>query len=226
MGCFISTNSAAPPLSKTRSVSDQHNGGSKSPPPVDEETVKEVLSETPAIPKRLAPPAAPRFCGSEEMIQRSGGARNSAAAFSNDYPSDVDSEFHGNRSESFSTENDGAFRWRPMLNGRPFSSDSKREKTAGRSPARRSDTSPGRVKSGSGNSRKTGGGDTYRSGSGSYKTGLHASKSTRKAGEHPGRVGCGSGERNRKGEEEERVPPTNSELLESSLVSLECFIFL
>lgn len=162
------------------------------------------------------------------MLHRSGGdAGNSDPAFSNDDHSDVDSEIHNTRStESFSTGNDGTLRWRPTLNGRSFPGELKREKAAERSPARRSNTSPGRVKPGSGYSRNTGGGNRLRPGSGSSKTGLHASKSTRKTGEYQGRIEYGSGEKNLKGEEEESVPPTNSELLESSLVSLECFIFL
>lgn len=57
-----------------------------------------------------------------------------------------------------------------------------------------------------------------RSDSGSSKTGR---RSPVKKGCHPGRADYGSGDR-----KEERIPPTNIELLESSLVSLECFIFL
>lgn len=63
------------------------------------------------------------------------------------------------------------------------------------------------------------------------KRGMGGSKSSRKTGNSPGRVGHGSGERIRKGEEvgeseEITRPPTNNDLLENSLVSLECFIFL
>ncbi|KAG6387180.1 hypothetical protein SASPL_152366 [Salvia splendens] len=132
------------------------DGGSKSPPPVYEETVKEVLSETPLHP-------IPTFHYRETMPHQNKNAFNGARL--------------------------------------------KREKAAEVSPARKSDAKPGRGRS--------------RSDSGSSKTGLDTSRSPVKTGCHPGRVDYGSGDR-----KEERMPPTNIELLESSLVSLECFIFL
>ncbi|KAH6775278.1 hypothetical protein C2S52_012839 [Perilla frutescens var. hirtella] len=238
MGSCLSTNTAAQPSKPPRiSTSTKHNdGGSKSPPPVYEETVKEVLSETPAIPKKRSPsPPIPRiFHGSERMLHQNGGAVKK--------PSDVGSEIHITHSESDSnsTENDGAFHW-PRFNYRgPFPAEVKRENMAGRSPARRSNKSPGRVNPGSGHGRKTGGGESserrsrspvIHSDSGSSKTGLSTSRSLRKTGNSPGRVGYGSGEKIRKGEEvreseEMTRPPTSNDLLENSLVSLECFIFL
>lgn len=63
-----------------------------------------------------------------------------------------------------------------------------------------------------------------RSDSGSSKTGLDANKSLKKTSSYSSRAGIGSGEKER---EETTMPPTTSnELLENSLVSLECFIFL
>lgn len=118
---------------------------------------------------------------------------------------------------------------------KPFPGEVKREKVSGRSPARRSDTSPGRVKPGYRSGRITGGEErsgrrssslVTHSDSGSSKTYLDASKSSRKMGNYTGRMEYGSGDRIRKGKEEGRRPPTSNELLESSFVSLECFIFL
>ncbi|KAG6385327.1 hypothetical protein SASPL_154160 [Salvia splendens] len=163
MGSCLGTNSAAPPPKTPTS------GASKSPPPVYEETVKQVLSETPAAaPKH----PIPTFHYRETMPHQNKNAFNGAGL--------------------------------------------KREKAAEVSPARKSDAaSPGRAKPGRGRSRLP----VTQSGSGS-------SKSPVKTGFQPGRVEYGSGDRIRKGKEEERMPPTNIELLESSLVSFECFIFL
>lgn len=224
MGCCISTKTTSP--RPNTDASTLHNGGSRSPPPVDEETVvKEVLSET-----KLPPPPVPSgFHGSGRMLHQNGAT----AALDKDDHYHVGSEIHNTRSGSFWTENNAAFQW-PRLDSRPSPGEVKREKTAGRSPARRSNSSPGRAKPGSGYSRKTATGESsgrrsrspaIRSDSGSSKTGLDANKSTRKTGNHSGRVGIGSGEKER--EETTRRPPTTSnELLENSFVSLECFIFL
>lgn len=187
MGCCVSTKTSSP--RQSTAASTLLNGGSKSPPPIDEETVKEVLSET-----KLPPPPIPGLLGSGRMAHQNGVA---AAFGEDDHP-------HSAHSESFSTESDDAFRW-PRFDGRPFPSEVKREKTAGRSPARRSDSSPGRVKSGPV----------------SLKKGVDAKRKT-----------GGSGESIRKWEEEKereemrRPPTTGNDLLENSLVSLECFIFL
>ncbi|KAL1567380.1 hypothetical protein AAHA92_02865 [Salvia divinorum] len=196
MGSCLGTNSAAAHC----------DGGSKSPPPVYELTVKEVLSETPAAPKH----PIPRFHARETMLHQNGAASKNAFGASN------------------SDSPDGELR-RPSRDGRQFSGEVKREKMGAVSPARKSDadTSPCRAKP----VRNKGGrwrsrSPVTRSDSGSSKTGLDTSKSPMKMGYHPGRVEYGSGDRIRKGKEEEVMPPTNIELLESSLVSLECFIFL
>ncbi|KAK4439925.1 hypothetical protein Salat_0327400 [Sesamum alatum] len=132
MGCCVSTNnSSAPPKPPRVSVSKtaaKHTGiSSKSPPPthpvLEEESVKEVLSETPAIPTHPSPipkfqenrhhespfiKAAPllpdftRTAAHDKKLQNGGNCKKPFTAFSHDDLSEEVSEICSTHSESVS----------------------------------------------------------------------------------------------------------------------------
>lgn len=284
MGCCAST--AKPP--KTPHIANSKTAAkrcsiSKSPPPThplhEEETVKEVLSETPAIPSK---PFIPRFQGNRpitespfiksspllpadyyrtphknEQYQNGGACKKPFTAHGVDDLSEEVSEICSTLGESESVSvsttltekreniyNDESRELRQRsparLKNRSFSGEVKREKTAGRSPGRRSEQpSPNRVRPapGSASMRKRESGESSgrrsrspvtRTESGTSRAGLGRTQSGRKTGKSPGRVGSGLGERTRKVDEggDCKWPPTSNESLENPLVSLECFIFL
>ncbi|KAL1560215.1 pre-mRNA-splicing factor CWC22-like [Salvia divinorum] len=272
MGCCVSTNKFTPPQKTGHipSSTTKHGGISKSPPPshplAEEETVKEVLSETPKPPPPPIP--IPNFQGKREspFIKSAPLLKNKErhtgvaikppfTALTADDLSEA-SEICSTLSESVSAST--SVTDRRELNGdrraelrelrqrsparsrnRPFSGELHREKTVGRSPARRSEPSPGRVRpvpaSGYGRRRESGESSGRRSRSPVTRAepGLGRAQSARRTGKSPGRVAPGSTEKIRKldgGKESggSKWPPTNgsNESLENPLVSLECFIFL
>ncbi|XP_042067403.1 pre-mRNA-splicing factor CWC22-like [Salvia splendens] len=259
MGCCISTNKSTPPH-KTGHIpsSTTINGSvSKSPPPshpiAEEETVKEVLSETPKPPIPI-----PNFQGKREspFIKSAPLLKNKdrhtavgiKPPFSADDLSEA-SEICSSLSESVSASTSVTDRRAELRElrqrsparsrNRPFSGELPREKTVGRSPARRSEPSPGRARpvpaSGYGRRRENGESSGRRSRSPVTRAdpGLGRAQSARRTGKSPGRVAPGSAEKVRKldgGKESggSKWPPTNgsNESLDNPLVSLECFIFL
>ncbi|KAH6790577.1 hypothetical protein C2S51_005583 [Perilla frutescens var. frutescens] len=254
MGCCVSTNKPPTPPHKTGHIpNSKHGGVSKSPPPshplLEEETVKEVLSETPAAPKPLSPPILKNespFIKSAPLLLRKEQhngvvCKKPFMAFAADDLSEA-SEICSTLSESVSasTNNGGTKdefrearqRSPARLRNRPFSGEMHREKTVGRSPGRRNaDPSPGRVRPVPGRRRESGESSGRRSRSPVTRAEAGLGRA-RKTGKSPGRVGPGERIRKLDGGKESgdiKWPPTNAsnnELLENPLVSLECFIFL
>lgn len=186
MGCCASTNKSAKPnksgriSNSTTAAAAKRGGVSKSPPPshshLEEETVKEVLSETPKppsppIPKFQSKHESP-FIKSAPLLQekRQNGVVYKppflafAAASASDDLSEA-SEICSTLSESVSAttsvtekrENnngerraDSRQRSPARLRNRPFSGELQREKTVGRSPGRKPEPSPGRARPGPG----------------------------------------------------------------------------
>lgn len=127
MGCCASTNNVPQPtkdsLISNSHCNRKHGGCSKSPPPsqafLEEETVKEVLSETPAVPKHLpnhllpksqpnhqypfikAAPLLPHFSRTPDEKKHPTAAGIKTPPF-NDEPSEDFSEICSNLSESVS----------------------------------------------------------------------------------------------------------------------------
>ncbi|XP_057764538.1 pre-mRNA-splicing factor CWC22 [Salvia miltiorrhiza] len=258
MGCCASTNKPTPPP-KTAHIPTNHGGVSKSPPPsVEEETVKEVLSETPTLPK--PPPdfhaksqSESPFIKSAPLLQDKDRHKPPFMADDLSEASEICSTLSESVSASTSVtekrDRNGERRiefreLRPRsparLRNRSFSGEMHREKTVGRSPARRSEPSPGRARpvpasSGYGRRRENGETSGRRSRSPVMRPepGPGRAQSARKTGKSPGRVAPGSAEKIRKfdgGKEsgDSKWPPTSAsnESLENPLVSLECFIFL
>ncbi|XP_051128574.1 pre-mRNA-splicing factor cwc22-like [Andrographis paniculata] len=249
MGCCLS-----------RAYDEKKNGRiGKSPPSgsprFEEETVKEVLSETPAIarPEKIESPfikIAPLLDFSGTVVAHDQRRRNGAvckkpfAAYggNEEEVSEDVSEICSSLSESVSASTekrgnrgDELRRRPPPAKSRSLSGEIKREKTVGRSPGRRSESSPNRAipGRGSGYARKRDSGESSgrRSRSPVTRSEPTPARSARKAGRSPGRVGSGLGERARNpeiaGDDNPWAPScNNNELLENPLVSLECFIFL
>lgn len=249
-------------------------------PLLEEESVKEVLTETPTMPKRPAvfrnhqehrkftPPLFPNFRKFSDGKPKTdiSGIKKPAMVYNNPEDlSDDASEICSTHSESvsaatyFTEKNDNngdvpEIRQRSpaKLRNRSLTGEFRRERSTGRSPAKKSDASPNRLRSSGSlrdnrsliaNMQKRDFGE--RSGrrskspatrtDGVAKMGLNRSGSTAgKTGKSPGRVRSEVGEKIRKLEDdetktvsrEERWPPTSNESLENPLVSLECFIFL
>ncbi|XP_073126942.1 uncharacterized protein [Henckelia pumila] len=284
MGCCVST--GASEISKSESKKKRC---SKSPPPThplqEEEAVKEVLSETPTVPRRPSPAfqgngptqtpfikAAPLLMQGlsskprpEERNPRNGVVpQKPYVVFGGEEASEEVSEICSTVSESVSVstsvaeKKDNYGRENDVVSGRrnrsparagnqPFPGECKRDRSAGKSPYRRSEPSPGRVRTGpgpgTGSGRRKDGGDEIpvrrsrspmmRADPGSVKPSPGRIQAARKTGKSPSRVRTGSGEKVRKLEEETEdnrdhqwPPMTSNELLENPLVSLECFIFL
>ncbi|KAL7130066.1 hypothetical protein ABFS83_13G108700 [Erythranthe nasuta] len=187
MGCCASTPKSTRPTktpphhianSKTTTTA-KRSSISKSPPPthplLEEETVKEVLSETPAVPK---PAHIPRFQGSIHRRSESPFIKSSpllsdysrngavckkpfAAYGGGDDLSEEVSEICSTLGESegvsvsttMTEKRDNNDELRELrqrsparLKNRSFSGEVKREKTVGRSPGRRSEPSPSRAR--------------------------------------------------------------------------------
>ncbi|PIN04336.1 hypothetical protein CDL12_23125 [Handroanthus impetiginosus] len=246
MGCCASTNRTSPPQNSPRI---SNSGDSKSPPPsypsIEEETVKEVLSETPTITtfhkNHQNQSQFIKTVGSsgktDERKHHPNGAilKKPFRAFGNDELSEVASTHFGSASVSTITEteeNNGEEfheirrRSPARLRNHSFSAEVKKEKTAGKYPGRKSAHSPCRNGPGPGRGRRRESSERMPR-SPAMRTGMGSVSATRKTG----RVGFGSGERIRKVDEgkesgENTWLPTSNELLENPLVSLECFIFL
>ncbi|XP_041993289.1 uncharacterized protein LOC121743946 [Salvia splendens] len=236
MGCCISTNKSTPPQKNGHipSSTTTHGNVSKSPPPshplAEEETVKEVLSETPKPPipipifhsKRESP-----FIKSAPLLKSK--ERHAAVAIKPPFTADdlsEASEICSSLSESVSASTSVTDRraelreLRQLSRNRPFSGELHREKTVGRSPARRPEPSPGRARRSSGRRSRS---PVTRA-----DPGLGRAQSARRTGKSPGRVAPGSADKIRKLDGGNEWPPTNgsNESLDNPLVSMECFIFL
>ncbi|KAI5657007.1 hypothetical protein M9H77_25800 [Catharanthus roseus] len=262
------------------SAENPNSKQSRIPPPshplLEEESVKEVLSETPTMPKRPAvfrthnehrkfTPYFPDFPNGKP--RNDAGSKKPAMIFnSEELSEDAASEICSTHSESVSTAtyfteknvDDDVTEIRQRspakLRNRSLSGDVRRDRSAGRSPAKNSDPSPNRVRSGSGREnrglgpnlqkRECGENSGRRSrspatrtegGGGGLKAGMQRSGSVRRTGKSPGRVRSETGEKIRKLDETNSMssssnkwPPTttSNESLENPFVSLECFIFL
>ncbi|GER25414.1 RNA-binding KH domain-containing protein [Striga asiatica] len=179
MGCCISTASTSPKTPKFPKTAPINSSISKSPPRIlEEETVKEVLSEIRTVPKTPPGRAHGAHRHFESPFVRNGpfppvnaskdphnGVRKPHPAFvggGDDLSEDVGSEICSTLGECESVgtnpaekgEEKGGGQIRQMSPARrrdaPFSSEVKRERPVGRSPVRRSDPSPGRARPGNG----------------------------------------------------------------------------
>ncbi|KAK9056324.1 hypothetical protein SSX86_027414 [Deinandra increscens subsp. villosa] len=246
MGCCASTNKHHP-SSKFRRHSST---SSRAPPPIDVETVKEVLSETPNI-----------------KIENIDPKKHSSRYHSYKFPPQdhviedpiIISESENISTTTFEDDENDVYR-RKVISRSPAKSGSRKQVSGELQPVRKSpvrvkELSPGRVKLvPERNGRETGFGCSVRQrpGSGNLSAarsrspakrtaagggnGIGRSLSCRKTGKSPSRVGSDLHERIRKPEvrsgrerEHRSTFPTatnNDESLENPLVSLECFIFL
>ncbi|KAL3519677.1 hypothetical protein ACH5RR_017826 [Cinchona calisaya] len=213
MGCCLSTKSSPQNL--------PHNSKKPATPPPshplleEEETVKEVLSETPSLPKKPTIIRARHENPDQKpKTHFDGGLRKPIMVFN---PPEEVSEEASEISESVSTatfcteknedgDYEGSDHRQRSFRHRSLSGDSRRERVVGKSPSKRSEPSPGRARSGScgdarglgannGQRRDCGESSGRRSGSpatradgGGAKTGLVRSGSARKSGRSPGRV--------------------------------------
>ncbi|KAI3680651.1 hypothetical protein L6452_35424 [Arctium lappa] len=249
MGCFISTGKPS------KSSKFHHHSSRSSPPPVDVETVKEVLSETPT-PNPNPNPFMKTDHDPKKVRQRDHFLEDP----------NIGSEIGSTMSECVSTiEDDDDVVYRRKVIDRSPSKARNRHQFSGelqpvrKSPARSKDQSPCRVKSvpernnrgngfGSAGRQRPGSGNvsaarsrspanrTVAGGDYGGRNEIGRSLSCRRTGKSPGRVVSDLHERVRKPElssgrvrEEGTWDPratNNDELLENPLVSLECFIFL
>lgn len=233
MGCFLSKNKPTP-STKFHQISSSSN---RTPPPVDVETVKEVLSETPT--------QTPFLKMESESIKNVSTHMSKPSYEDNDI--DVFRRKIIERSPS------------KARNRNQYSGELQ---PARKSPARPKDQSPGRVRSdprpdpervgrgpgfGSTGRQRPGSGNlsgarsrspgkrmvTGGCGSGGRNE-IERSLSARRTGKSPGRVGSDLNDRGRRPElksgrvreESNRFTTNSDESLENPLVSLECFIFL
>ncbi|XP_059292336.1 uncharacterized protein LOC132045768 [Lycium ferocissimum] len=238
MGCCVSSNNDK--LPPTISNSSQQS---------EEETVKEVLSETPTTIQKpnlynttensLKKSSLPISKYSINMAQKH-IMKKPITTNNFNHPDDEVSEISDatvTTEKQYAPEDDVTeFQKRSPAKYR-------NQRSVGNSPARRSDPSPGRVRSGPGRrdngecSGRRSRSPAMRVENGGYGSGLGRSPSGRKTGKSPGRVRSEMGDRIRMmdherdygngGENKKWSPPTNgNESLENPLVSLECFIFL
>ncbi|GFY91835.1 hypothetical protein Acr_08g0002310 [Actinidia rufa] len=251
MGCCASSNykSAPAPPKRLRSSSSRSSGfrhSAEAPPHPEEETVKEVLSETanpkPAISKIEDEDKKIGFMPSLHKIREIDGNVEKKPPL----VSTEDSEVSENCSLSESVftgaekRENGGGEFRRRMEGSPA-----RRPMAGKSPARRVEPDPSRVRPVPGRDRRSVAADGPRrdfgeiSGrrsrspaaravdGGGARAGLGRSPSARKTGKSPSRVRSELNEKTRNIEDSNRwAPPTTNESLENPLVSLECFIFL
>ncbi|CAN4078995.1 unnamed protein product [Withania somnifera] len=241
MGCCISSdNSKVLPPTISNSSSE-------------EETVKEVLSETPTIPKPklYTTENSPKKCSpilkfSNTVIEEEEKHHKNHTMkkpVTDDFSEEVSEICSSTLSEATVITDKQCAPEDDVTEVRQRSPAKYRNgsfRSVGNSPARRSDPSPARFRSGSGSGRESryngecsgrrSRSPVMRAENGGYGSGLGRSRSVRKTGKSPGRVRSELGDRVRKMEEREienKWPPTNgNESLENPLVSLECFIFL
>ena len=251
MGCCVSTNrSYSSPSSNPREppLRSTAKGSENRAPPPEEETVKEVLSETPKW--------KPKF-DAEKPTEAQVTDEKEKLFIKPEEISEVSEVC--SVSESVSTLADEESRQR--VNGSPtkvrkarsFSGElgTRRERTAGKSPARRAEQSPGRrnagsvrvVQMGNGvsgnqprrrdageNSGRRSRSPATRTDSGAARSIVGRSPSARRTNQSPARVRAAAAESGgRKLENsnmEGKWPSSANESLENPLVSLECFIFL
>ncbi|KAL4563169.1 hypothetical protein LXL04_027204 [Taraxacum kok-saghyz] len=248
MGCFLSSNKP-PSSSKFR----QHpSRSSRAPPPVDIETVKEVLSETPnhnPFMKIEEPKKVTSRHNSFKLIQQDHILEDS-------YISEIGSTMSESISTTTFDDDIDVFRPKVINNKSPLKARNRKQVSGElqplrKSPVRGKEQSPGRVRlTPERNSRGTGFGSAGRQRPGSSnalaarsrspakrtvaggRNEIGRSLSGRRTGKSPNRVGSDLHERVRKPElrsgrerEEGSWPPTD-ESLDNPLVSLECFIFL
>lgn len=220
MGCFLSSNK--PPSS---SKFHQHSSrSSRAPPPVDVETVKEVLSETPNHNPFMKIEDDPKKITSR---QSSFKIRQQDHIFEDPYISEVGSTM--SESVSTTTFDDDIDVFRPKVIDRsPMKARNRQQasgelQTVGKSPVRGKEQSPGRVRlTPERNGRGTGFGSAgrQRPGSGNAsaarsrspanrtaggggcaaRNDIGRSLSSRRTGKSPGRVGSDLHERVRKPE--------------------------
>nr|CAN73264.1 hypothetical protein VITISV_021768 [Vitis vinifera] len=221
--------------------------GKATPPPLmEEEAVKEVLSETPApkpppteVEEENTTPPSPKLAlkkvEEEEKIQEKVPVStveeiseiSEICSMSESVSTTTITE---RRDDDERSRDECEVRQRVLRsparflsNHRPPSGDlgGKREWGVGKSPARRSEPSPGKVRS-----------PATRSDNGASRSGIGRSPSARKTGQSPSRVPAaaapGSSRNVEQTEKEGKwpPPPATNESLENPLVSLECFIFL
>lgn len=248
MGCFVSTGKA----SRSSKFHQHSSRSSRAPPPVDVETVKEVLSETPNPNPFMKMEDNPKKIRQQDYIN---------------LEDPNISEIGSTMSECVSTAtlDDDIDVYRRKVIDRSPSKSRNRHQLSGelqpvrRSPARAKEQSPSRVKLvpertsrgtgfGSAGRQRPGSGNvsaprsrspanrTVAGGDSGGRNEIGRSLSCRRTGKSPGRVVSDLHERVRKpelrsgrGREEGGWPPkatNNDESLENPLVSLECFIFL
>lgn len=276
MGCCASSNrsSSHSPSSPSKdndprsSISRAKSSENRAPPPVEEETVKEVLSETPKWKLSVAKfeaekPGFDKFKGESKELEEKPFHK---AVEEISEVSEVCS-----LSESVSTlttvtdrreEDEEEETRRRRINGSParihrnrsFSGE-RRDKTPGKSPARRSDQSPGKRNVGSArvvaqsrdqmgngvtrnqplagqNSGRRSRSPATRIDSVATRSVVGRSPSARRTNNSPARARTGApeigGRKMENSTVEGKWPPssTANESLENPLVSLECFIFL
>ncbi|XP_058755364.1 uncharacterized protein LOC131628552 [Vicia villosa] len=257
MGCCASSNRSSIPTTKSSDFELSRSSISRAPPPLplEEETVKEVLSETskwkkPSLVTYEKPKCFEKF-DRENKVEK---------PF---YKVDEISEFSEvcSLGESVSTitdkrEEEEEFRQRvygspaKTRKNRSFSGE-KRDWTAGRSPARRSELSPAKRNAGSVRRDQIGNGGmknnlhqrdagensgrrsrspATRTDNGTTRSVAGRSLSARRTNQSPAKARTASPAKScRKMENstmENNWPSTTNESLENPLVSLECFIFL
>ncbi|KAK4347113.1 hypothetical protein RND71_033452 [Anisodus tanguticus] len=228
MGCCVSSNNSK--LPPTISDSSQQS---------EEETVKEVLSETPTTipkPKLYTNENSPKKSSpiskySNTMVEKQHKHHHIMKNHPNDLSEDVSEICSSTLSEATVTDK----RYAPeddvtkVLQRSPVKyRTNSLQRSVGSSPARRSDPSPGRIRSGSERDsrgpRKDNGecsgrrsrSPAMRTDNGGYGSGLGRSPSVRKTGKSPGRVRSELGDRIRKMDERDYgngenkwPPPTN-----------------
>lgn len=263
MGCCASSNRSSSPTTKNNdceqsrsSISQVKSSENRAPPtlPLEEETVKEVLSETPKWKK----PSLVNFEGEKPHCFVKFDRENKVEKpfYKVDEISEVSDVCSLSESVSTITVEEEA---RQRVNGSPAQmrknrtlSGDRREWTAGKSPVRRSEQSPAkrnvasvrRDQMGNGgirnqshrrdageNSGRRSRSPATRTDNGSTRSVVGRSLSARKMNQSPARVRTTAPENGgRKMENsatmEGKWPSTANESLENPLVSLECFIFL
>ncbi|XP_027338122.1 uncharacterized protein LOC113852064 [Abrus precatorius] len=269
MGCCVSSNrSSLSTSSPTRSKACQAprsstKGLENRAPPLEEETVKEVLLETPKWQPSVAkfeaekPKSFEKFEGGDsKLVEKS---LNKADEISE--VSEVCSLSESVSTTTFTEEETRHQRVSrspaKVRNNRSLSGDfgARRDRTAGKSPARRSEQSPGKRNVGSvrivqsrdqmgnggignqhrrrdagENSGRRSRSPATRTDNGATRSVVGRSPSARRTNQSPGRVRTAApGSVGRKMENssmEGKWPSSSNESLENPLVSLECFIFL
>ncbi|XP_059661096.1 uncharacterized protein LOC132307349 [Cornus florida] len=256
MGCCLSTTNkpSSAPHSHRHSSRSEKPSRAPPPPPLEEETVKEVLSETPT-----RKPPVPKFEDEDEKTTaKHNNVDKNPPLMTTEDISEVSEICSFSETVSTTTftdkrddeDDDGEVRQRVVnrspakFRNRSFTGDvpARKERLVGKSPTRKSEASPGRVRPviskdrrglvTKGQRRVSGDNPGRRSRSpatrtdvGGKRSGVGEMPSARKS---PDRVRSEMSGKIQKVEESGREGPTSttSESLENPLVSLECFIFL